>query len=415
MTSFCIQNFGCRVNQAEAFDWSEEFQLRGLRPAQEPLRCDLVVVNSCTLTSRADRDVMKFVRRVARENPSARLVVAGCLVDRAGAELESLPHVWRLVPNADKADLPRLVLGEAPREGEADDLRPFRSRVPVKVQDGCDFSCAFCVIPSVRGPSASLPPERVLERLRRLSGRGFVEAVLTGIHLCSYGRDLNPAASLAALLRRAGDLSLPLKLRLSSLDPRFLDAELLDALTGIPSVRPHFHVSLQHASERTLRAMGRRGGAESHGRLLDELRSRSPEASLGADIIAGFPGETDEDFEECRSFLEKSPLTYFHVFSYSSRPGTPAAALPAVPPWSVKARSAELRRISARKALAFRSAFVGRTVEAIVVRRAGGTVGLLTANYLGVSAPDDGRSLGPTARVRIMGAGSRALEGRLSD
>lgn len=415
MTSFCIQNFGCRVNQAEAFDWSEEFQLRGLRPEPEPLRCDLVVVNSCTLTTRADRDVMKFVRRVARENPSARLVVAGCLVDRARAELESLPRVWRLVSNADKAELPRLILGDAPHAGKKADIRPFRSRAPVKVQDGCGLSCAFCVIPSVRGPSVSLSPERVLERLRGLARRGFSEAVLTGIHLCSYGRDLEPRMSLAALLRKAGELSISLRLRLSSLDPRLLDSELIDALTGVPSVCPHFHVSLQHASERTLRAMGRRGGAESYGRLLDELRSRSPEASLGADIITGFPGETDEDFEECRSFLESSALTYFHVFSYSPRPGTPAAALPPVAPGVVRRRTAELRRLSAEKSLAFRSAFVGRTLEGVVIRRAGGRVGLLTDNYLSLAAPDDGRPLGRTARVEAASAGSRGLEGRLSD
>lgn len=415
MTSFCIRNFGCRVNQAEAFDWSEELQLRGLRQEKEATLSDLVVVNTCTLTARADRDVKKFIRVVAGKNPSARLVVAGCLVDRARAELESLPNVWRFVSNADKEDLPRLLLGDAPQGRPGGDVRPFRARVPVKVQDGCDFACTFCIIPGVRGRSVSRPPRRVLERLVRLAERGFAEAVLTGIHLCSYGRDLEPGESLAGLLRRAESLTPPLKLRLSSLDPRFLDSTLIDALTDNAAVQPHFHVSLQHASERVLRRMGRRGGADSYSRILDELRARAPEAALGADIITGFPGETEEEFGECVRFLEKSPLTYFHVFSYSPRPGTPAAARPGVDPREVKKRTAALRMLSESKGKAFRSSFIGRTVEALVVRRSGGSVSLLTGNYLALAAPDDGRTLGPSAAVEVTGVWSRGLTGRLSD
>ena len=278
MTSFCIQNFGCRVNQAEAFAWSEELQLLGLRQEREPGRSDVVVVNTCTLTARADRDVKKFLRLVARKNPSARLVVAGCLVDRASKELETLPNVWRFVPNADKPDLPRLLLGDETRRREGRAVVPFRSRALVKIQDGCDFACAFCVIPGVRGRSVSQPPGRVLERLRRFSDGGFGEAVLTGIHLCSYGRDLVPRIDLESLLRRTEELSLPMKLRLSSLDPRFLESSLISALTGIRAVCPHFHVSLQHVSARVLESMGRKGGAAVFSRLLEELRERSPEA-----------------------------------------------------------------------------------------------------------------------------------------
>ncbi len=414
MTSFFIQNFGCRVNQAEAFVWSEEFQLLGLRPEREAIRSDLVVVNTCTLTAHADRDVKKFIRRVARENPSARLVVAGCLVDRARAELDTLPNVWRFVPNADKADLPRRLLGAEPRGRDARDILPFRSRAPIKIQDGCDFACAFCVIPGVRGRSVSLPPGRVLERLRGLAARGFRESVLTGIHLCSYGHDLEPKTSLDELLRQAEGLGLPMKLRLSSLAPRFLAGRLLEVLTGSSAICPHFHVSLQHGSERLLETMGRRGGAELYSRLLEEMRSRSPEAAIGADIIAGFPGETDAEFEECKRFLEKSPLTYFHVFSYSPRPGTPAAGLPQVEPAVTKKRTAELRLISAEKTRAFRAAFVGRTVEALVIRRAGGAVRLLTDNYLNLTVPDNGRPLGETARVRIMKVENKGLLGRFS-
>ena len=264
MTSFSIQNFGCRVNQAEAFDWTSEFQRRGLAFEPDALRSGIIVLNSCTLTSRADRDVRKFIRHVARKNPQARIVVTGCLAERAPAEMAALPGVWKVVPNSDKESLPRAILDEFPSErgailknvlakglpkhrdafqthplcplptapssrggsrkasldcgteggptlwGEpaggpsergAIAERSFRRRAFLKVQDGCGMSCAFCVIPSVRGKSRSVPPDVVPGRRRGFSARGFREAILAGIHLSSYGRDLERRSSLLELLR----------------------------------------------------------------------------------------------------------------------------------------------------------------------------------------------------------------------
>jgi threonylcarbamoyladenosine tRNA methylthiotransferase MtaB len=418
MTSFSLQNFGCRVNQAEAFSWAEAFQQRGLKLESNPGRGDIVVVNTCTLTGRADRDVRRFIRKVARENPSARLVVTGCLVERARQELEAIPGVWRFISNAEKAILPRLVLdsatAELPHQPQTQ-VRPFKARALLKVQDGCDFRCTFCIIPGVRGRSSSVPPETVMARLQKIAAGRFPEVVLTGIHLCSYGWDLRPRTSLGGLLGRIDKAGFGLRLRLSSLDPRFLDEGLVEALTGFPAVCPHFHLSLQHGSERLLQSMGRKGGAAAYLRILDSLRERSPEAALGADMIVGFPGETEADFMETAELLEHSPLTYAHVFSYSSRPGTAAAAWPQVSPQLKKERAAVLRRISAAKSRAFRRLFLGREREAAVIKRAGGLIHLLTANYLSLTAPDNGRTKTSLVRVLISEDGDKGLRGVVLD
>jgi threonylcarbamoyladenosine tRNA methylthiotransferase MtaB len=389
MRSFSIQNFGCRVNQAESFAWAEALEKGGLRFEAEGSRSDLVVVNSCTLTSRADRDVRKFIQRVSRENPRVRLVITGCWAGPARAMVAGLPQVLLIVPNGAKDRLPETVLslverqsprptGEPPPPAAPQAGIPFRARAPVKVQDGCDNHCTFCVIPSVRGKSVSLPADAVVSRVRDLVGHGFREVVLAGIHLSSYGRDLAPRRSLLELLREVEKVEGLGRVRLSSLDPRWLGADLRAHVTASPKVCPHFHISLQHASERVLEEMGRASGPEGYHSLLSDLRARSPEASLGADIIVGFPGETEEDFKALESFLEDSPLTYFHVFSFSPRAGTPAAGRVQVPERVKKQRSLALRRLSAEKNLRFRTGFAGRTLDAVVIRkgRAGGAAAM---------------------------------------
>jgi threonylcarbamoyladenosine tRNA methylthiotransferase MtaB len=408
MTSFSLQNFGCRVNQAEAFAWAEAFQRRGLRLETNPGQGDLVVVNTCTLTGRADRDVRRFIRKVRRENPAARLVVTGCLAERARQELEAIADVWRFIRNSQKENLPELVLGPAPTDipvRPLTEVQPFRARALLKIQDGCDFRCTFCIIPGVRGRSSSLPPEAVVRRLRQLTAGGFQEVVLTGIQLCSYGQDLRPKTRLPELLGRIEQAGLPLRLRLSSLDPRSLDEPMIEAVTSSPAVCPHFHLSLQHGSERLLQRMGRKGGAAAYSRILGLLRERSPQAALGADIIVGFPDETEADFEETREFLERTPLTTLHVFSYSPRPGTPAASWPQVSPLLKKERAAALRRISAAKNMAFGRRFLGREMEAVVIKKTKDGLHLLTANYLSLIAPANGRGSVSPVKVLISEAG----------
>ncbi len=407
MTSFAVRSFGCRVNQAEAFGWVEELRKGGLRLEEDPGRGDYLLVNSCTLTGRADRDVRRFVHRAARENPHARIVVTGCFSGGAADELRRMPGVWLVVPNGGKPGLAaRVIEAAGERKGGATktaltDPVPFRARAFLKVQDGCDFHCAYCVIPAVRGKGASVAGDEVVGRVKELVADGYREIVLAGIHLSSYGCDLEPPSSLRGLLERLEAVEGLGRVRLSSLDPRFCDERLAAHIAASPRIAPHFHLSLQSGSERTLRAMGRASRPESYMDILADLRRRAPDAALGADIIVGFPGETDGDFEATRGFLERSPLTYVHVFPFSPREGTPAAAMEPVDA-AVKAERADiLRELSRAKDLAFRAGSVGGELEAVVITRKGHGAEVLTGNNIGVTVPDCDVPRRALVKVRI--------------
>lgn len=418
MPSFSVRNFGCRVNRAEAFAWAEAFRERGLRLEENGGGSDVVLVNSCTLTGRADRDVRRFIRKTARDNPGTRIVVTGCYAERAPAEIAGMPNVVAVLPNSAKARLPERVMkivgGEGARMGAALETEaPFRARAFLKVQDGCDNRCAFCVIPSVRGKSASVGPDEVKARVRKLAGRGFREIVLAGIHLSSYGEDFEPPGTLLGLLRELEAIPGLGRVRLSSLDPGKTDGALVEHIAANPKICQHFHLSLQHASARLLRLMGRAVEPGSYERILGELRTRSPEAALGADIIVGFPGETATEFSELRSFLAGSPLTYFHVFSYSPRPGTPAAGRPGVPASVVRDRAMELRRLAAEKDFRFRGRFEGRELEAAVIHASERGAELLTGNAIRVFAPSCRAPKCELVRVAIGSVLPRRTEGEV--
>lgn len=414
MISFSIQNFGCRVNQAEAFSWAEDLQLHGLKLEEDAARSELVFVNTCTLTSRADRDARKYLRKISRLNPKARLIITGCGISNGGEMFRTLPQAWLISPNEEKERLVETVLSRVVTSEEGLSL-PFRSRALLKVQDGCNQGCTFCIIPRVRGKSASCPEEKVLSRAERLIRKGYHEIVLCGIHLSSYGYDLKPRSSLLELLQKILILDGLGKVRLSSLDPRLLDAEFLSLLTSKNKVCPHFHLSLQHASPRILKLMGRGGSFPHAKRALTFLRDHSPNASLGADIIVGFPAEGEEDFRVTYDFLATSPLTYFHVFSYSPRPGTPAAGMAQVDGRVKGERSSLLRKLSSDKKRAFRKSFLGKELEGVVVKGNGRGVKVLTANYLDVSVRNCGRGLGEEVRVRITEVNERQMIGCLTD
>jgi len=406
MTSFAIQNFGCRVNQAEAFGWAEEFGLSGLSLEEDAARADLVIVNTCTLTARADRDVRKFIRRVSRLNPAARLVIAGCSVDGGRDRFEEHSGTWLTVSNKEKADLVEKVLTRVGRK-EAAELSPLRSRALLKVQDGCDLRCAFCIIPRVRGASRSVDAADLVGRARELIQRGFREIVLCGIHLNSYGLDLRPPSSLHDLLRSLVGLDGLGRVRLSSLDPRYLDDPLIELITASPKICPHFHLSLQHGSDRLLKLMGRGSKTGDYSRVLARLREESPASALGADIIVGFPGESDEDFDRMFEFLRASPLNYLHVFSYSPRPGTSAAGRLQVAESVKRERSATLRAWSGERRLAFHQEFSGKEIEGVVVKKSRGGAEVLTSNYIAVQVSRCPAGQGEEVRVKILRVGPK--------
>ncbi len=400
MTSFSIQSFGCRVNQAEAFCWVDEFQRKGLRYEQDFSKSDLVIVNTCTITSRADRDVRRFISRVIRLNPEAKLIVTGCFVERAPEELKALPKAWLVYSNQEKAELPEGILSRVDTN-KGDLIKPYRSRPLVKIQDGCDFNCTFCIIPRVRGGSISYSQERILELVKGYINRGFREIILTGIHLCLYGRDMQPKRSLLNLLEAVSEMKGLARIRLSSLDPRFMDSALLECLVSNHKIAPHFHLSLQHGSDNIISQMGRKITVADYRKILEFLYSGCPNAALGADIIVGFPGEGEEDFREMYSFLEKSRLTYLHVFSFSPRPGTPAAGWPQVNIKVKKKRSELLRQLSKDKRELFLRRFLGKKLEAVVIKKAKNGARVLTGNYIEVFVPDCSVEAAKLVQVRL--------------
>lgn len=415
MTSVFIHNFGCRVNQAEAFDWSYRLGEAGISVARDWHQADWVVVNACALTARAEADVRQFLKRIQRESPGARIVVTGCLAEKTREELARNSSVSRVIPNSRKDSLVEELLALTGTDRVQPERRFFRSRALVKVQDGCDAHCTFCIIPSLRGKSRSRPLAQVVECARAAVDRGYQEIVLAGIHLCAYGQDLEPRVSLLDLLRALTTIKALKMIRLSSLDPRLLPRPLLEFLVAEEKICPHFHLSLQHASEPVLRRMGRKSTPIEYLEILNFLREGRPEASLGADIIVGFPGEGEADFNFLRDFLRESPLNYFHVFSFSPRSGTPAAGWKQVPENIRKKRSEELRRLSREKSNAFKKMFIDSQLKGIVIKKKGDLVEVLTGNYLKVMVEGQ-RELKPgqLVLVRITEAGQAMCRGEVS-
>jgi threonylcarbamoyladenosine tRNA methylthiotransferase MtaB len=369
---YAVVTFGCRVNQADSLAIESELAAAGAEAVSAD-RADLVVVNTCSVTASADQGARQTIRRIARENPAARIVATGCYATRCVDEVAALPGVIRVVRNDDKSTVATSVLrffsediGDGPC-GRA--LAPGlmgRTAWTLRVQTGCEEACSYCIIPSTRGRSRSRTIADVCDEIRRVADAGYREVVLTGVHLGSYGRDLQPAESLIALIETLitnDEASDGMLIRISSLEPMDFPRRLLDLMTdgfGIPSpvrIAPHFHLPLQHASNRVLESMKRPYSIEYYADLVADIRRRLPHAAIGSDVIAGFPGETDVDFDELAVYLETSPLTHLHVFPYSDRPGTVASSLDGKVHGSViKARAYRLREISRELQTRFRDA-----------------------------------------------------------
>jgi len=414
MISFSIQSFGCRVNQAEAFSWAHKLQSHGLGYIEDSFQSDIILINTCTLTSRADRDVRHFMNRIHRLNPEARLIVTGCFAERNRDELNRNPYIWKVFLNQEKEYIAERILSSLKSRGEKN-YRSYRSRALVKIQDGCDFHCSFCIIPSVRGKSISFPKAKILNQIKEFSRQGFREFVLTGIHICSYGRDQKSDCSLFDLLREIESLDEVGRVRLSSLDPRFLDQALIARITSSRKICPHFHISLQHCSNKIIHRMGRKISLEDYQRILDLLKQKSPFAALGADIIVGFPGETAEDFETMFRFLRRSPLNYLHVFSYSPRPGTPAASWKQVDARLKKIRASRLRELSKQKKQSFCLSLRGQILDGIVIKRENGGAQVLTSNYIKVHVPSCSFDEKDEVKVRLTEVAANLTKGVLLD
>jgi threonylcarbamoyladenosine tRNA methylthiotransferase MtaB len=403
---YSIITFGCRVNQADSLGFEEDLLASGAAAAS-PEEADLVVVNTCSVTASADQGARQTIRRIARSNPSARIVVTGCYATRQPADVASLPNVVRVIPNAGKAALVEDLLTTAERFGGGEGscgarVEPGvagRTAFTLRVQTGCAEECSYCIIPSTRGQPTSVPLADVLKQVERITEAGFKEIALTGVHLGSYGRDLAQRSSLLELLTALAALKKHVLFRISSLEPMDCSSQIVDLVASSGSLAPHFHLPLQHASGRMLSAMGRPYTIARYSELVGHLRRRLPAASIGSDVIVGFPGETADDFAELVAYLESSPLTHLHVFPYSDRPETPAAAMSGkVAGLIVRQRAAAIRAVSQRLTARFNQLQIGTVRPGLTLED--GTL-VVTDNYMKLRV-GPGRRRNEWVRVRVL-------------
>lgn len=452
MSGFHIINFGCRATQADGGEIEREMLARAHQKAESIADAAVVVLNTCTVTAAADRDARQAIRRVQRENPNARIVVTGCYAQRAPEEVRQIPGVRLVVGNSHKPQLAQIVDEKLALEaslesiGLTEEAREVsetlsctaevyidafsrqergmfsahaffgateRTRPSLKIQDGCDANCSFCIIPAVRGRSRSLAPADVRKQVEVLAAAGYKEIVLSGIHLGSYGRDLVERTSFLQLMQSLERVESLRRLRLSSIEPKELDEEIVALVARSRKFAKHFHVPMQSGVDRLLRLMRRPYTSDEYSQRIRLIRGRIPEAAIGADVVTGFPGETEEEHRATLEFIEQSPLTYLHVFSFSPRPGTAAATMQGrIPPAVMKRRSTELRDLGKRKKFKFQQQMVGRVLSVITLdRRDENYTEAMSDNFLEVNIRDAMIEPNQILDVRVEGIEQGTLVG----
>ncbi|HVV46154.1 MAG TPA: tRNA (N(6)-L-threonylcarbamoyladenosine(37)-C(2))-methylthiotransferase MtaB [Bryobacteraceae bacterium] len=406
--SFFVQNFGCRATQADGAALEAQLTGRGMALAESRDAADIVILNTCTVTSTADEDARSAIRRTRRENPAARILVTGCYAQRAPEELAKMEGVEWVVGNSHKTQIADLMLESAavPYHGEVsggriltgdifetrdiltapvaekDPASADRTRPTLKIQDGCHNRCSFCIIPFVRGRSRFVSADDVVLQVRSLAAN-YREVVLSGINLGRWGREPGSRLRLADLLRRVLEETPVELIRLSSVEPMDFTDDLLYLMAESPRIAKHVHAPLQSGSDTILRRMHRKYRPRHYADRVSTARRLMPDAAIGADVMVGFPGETEELFEESRQFMEAMPFTYLHVFTYSERPGTPAAEMPNQVPIRVRRdRNRILRELAAKKNRAFRETMLGRDFVAVTLDPPGRA---LTDNFVPVT------------------------------
>lgn len=416
MRRISVVTLGCKVNQydtAALLNHLPSSEFIKNKKFDEP--ADVYVIDTCTVTHKADSEARNFIYRAKRSNPRGVVIVTGCYAQVSPEQLSAMEEVDYVIGNSHKSSSllgairrgevqsePKVLISdifkEKKRKFDTPDIRffPDRTRAFLKVQDGCNYACTFCVIPRARGRSRSLGPDEVISRLKTLGRGGYREVVLTGVHLASYGRDIGSnLVSLLGEIEKSGAVS---RIRLSSLDPADTTDELISFVSDSEVVCPSFHVALQSGDRDILKRMRRRYSPEQFLRCADSIRGVLPEASIGTDIMVGFPGETQEQFENSRNVADVSELTYFHVFPYSIRKMTPAANMKdQISPQVKKERSAELRALGKIKKESFYRKFIGKTLDAIVESKSSCT----TKNYISVKLTEGSFSTGTEIKVKV--------------
>ena len=424
MKRVAISTLGCKTNQFESAAMIEQLTAAGyfVVPFTEP--SDIYIVNSCTVTARTDAETRRLIRRARRLNPASRIVATGCYAQVAPGELEKMPELDCVLGNQEKQNITALLEStqhsvsdiSAISEAEPLKLTSFaeHTRAFLQIQNGCNSFCAYCIVPYARGRSRSVRPGDFLQGVRDLAANGFKEVVLTGIHLGAYGLDLPSPTSLTALVKQIDAEAIVPRLRIGSIEPNEVSEELLTLMSTSNTICPHLHLPLQSGSDAVLNRMGRPYTAELFRDLMIKISVVMPDAFIGADVIAGFPGETEEEFAETVRLLEELPFSDLHVFPYSSRPGTRAAGLPEhLPDRIVTERAARMRDIATLKKKNFLERFVGRELD-VLVQRNNDTSGVcrgLSRNYISTSFSGEASLVNEEVSVLITGCSGDVCTG----
>jgi len=415
MKRVAITTLGCKTNQFESAAMGEQFARAGYQVVPFSDRADIFIINSCTVTARTDAETRRLIRRARRLNPEARIVATGCYAQVAPGELELLPEVDAVLGNREKEDIiARVEAGHSAvsdissvRETGPLKLESFaeHTRAFLQVQNGCDAFCSYCIVPYARGRSRSVSPDDVLAGIRGLAANNYQEVVLTGIHLGAYGLDLTPPTSLTGLIARIDASSLVQRLRIGSVEPNELSDDLLALMARSDIICHHLHLPLQSGSDTVLTRMGRRYSTAMVRDLMARIATVLPDAFIGADVIAGFPGESDAEFAETLALVQALPFSDLHVFPYSRRSGTRAAEMPGhLPPRVVTERAKLLRRVATDKKQAFLTARIGERAAVLVQsydatnRQCSG----LSRNYVTVRFPGSAELVNCEVMVRII-------------
>jgi threonylcarbamoyladenosine tRNA methylthiotransferase MtaB len=429
-----FHTMGCKVNQFDTAVMEELARKADHHIVPFEQSADVYVINTCSVTANADQESRRLVRLVQRRHPGSRIIMTGCYAQTHPEELSRIQGVDLILGNREKQDLAAYLGGCDRSEGPVLSvgrpipggplvqplLREFRghTRFFLKIQDGCDYRCSFCLIPRARGPGRSLLPEHVIEQTEALVDEGCQELVLTGVNLGTYGRDFIPKQSLAGLLRLLLGRTRIARIRLSSLEPKTVTPELIEVVESSPRICRHFHIPLQSGDNRILKMMNRHYSRSFYRRLILSLSDRFPDAAIGADVMVGFPGEGETEYRNTYRLLEELPLCYFHVFPFSSRPQTIAAAMTAgVSEEEKRARADELRKLSIEKGKQFSCSHIDKDLEVLIEKERDPETGLLkgiSGNYIKVLLSGPEGVMNRLRSARIVAVDGNRVMARLS-
>jgi threonylcarbamoyladenosine tRNA methylthiotransferase MtaB len=415
MKSISIVTLGCKVNQYDTAVILNQLPKSKYQRVPFSDKADVYVIDTCTVTHKADAEARNYINRAKRANPNGVVVVTGCYAQVSPEELKEVHGVDYVIGNSHKFSSLLKIIREGKRQEEPKvfisdifkekkkgfespdiEIFPGRTRAFLKVQDGCNYACTFCIIPRARGRSRSLEIAEILNRMEKLAKSGHKEIVLTGVHIASYGREIG--TNFFELLREIEKEKIVNRVRLTSLDPADTELDIIDFIADSKTICPQFHIALQSGDQDVLKRMRRRYGPEKFLDLTNKIRERMPDAAIGSDIMVGFPAETEEEFLNTYEIARDSALTYFHVFPYSKRKMTPAAVMPEqIHPSEIKDRSKRLRELGSKKKTEFFKQFIGRTFPVLIERGSKGT----TPNYIPVRFDTDAFNIGDEVLVRI--------------